>query len=137
VLVVDDEADLLEIAHAYLTEMGYSVLRADNAATALNSVTLFKEIDLMITDIMMPGGMDGVELAERARVLNPRLKIIFTSGYPSDALVERNGTRIDGPMLRKPYERSDFATIIRRTMEGPASPLSLHGPQSETAHIAR
>jgi PAS domain S-box-containing protein len=116
VLVVDDEPDLLEIAHAYLTEMGYSALRADNAASALNTLALYKEIDLMLTDIIMPGGMNGVELAEKARELSPRLKVIYSSGYPSDALVERNGTRIDGPMLRKPYQRADFAAIIQRTM---------------------
>ena len=116
VLVVDDEADLLEIAHAYLTEMGYSALRADNAASALNALALHKEIDLMLTDIIMPGGMNGVELAEKARELSPGLKVIYSSGYPSDALIERNGTRIDGPMLRKPYHRADFEAIIQRTM---------------------
>jgi signal transduction histidine kinase len=116
VLVVDDESDLQEIAQAYLTEMGYSILRADNAASALNTVALHKEIDLMITDIIMPGGMNGVELAEMARRLSPRLKVIYSSGYPSDALVEKNGTKINGPMLRKPYHRADFADIIQRTM---------------------
>jgi CheY-like chemotaxis protein len=116
VLVVDDEGDLQEIAHTYLTEMGYSALRADNAASALNAVALHKDIDLMITDIIMPGGMNGVELAEKARELSPGLKVIYSSGYPSDALIERNGTRIDGPMLRKPYHRADFEAIIQRTM---------------------
>ena len=118
VLVVDDEAELLEIAHAYLTEMGYSALRADNAASALKTVAQYKEIDLMITDILMPGGMNGVELAEKARKLRPNLKVVYSSGYPSDALAERNGTKIEDPMLRKPYQRAEFAAIIHRALHG-------------------
>ena len=117
VLVVDDEADLLEIAHAYLAEMGHSTLRADNAASALNVLAQYKEIDLMITDITMPGGMNGVALAKKARQLNPRLKVIYSSGFPADAIVERNGTTIDAPLLRKPYHRSEFSSIIQRTLE--------------------
>jgi CheY-like chemotaxis protein len=120
VLVVDDEPDLLEIAQAYLTEMGYTALRADNAARALDTLALHKEIDLMITDIIMPGGMNGAELARKARELSPRLKIIYSSGYPSDALVERSGTRVDGPLLRKPYQRAEFAAIIQRALQGAA-----------------
>jgi PAS domain S-box-containing protein len=121
VLVVDDETELLEIAQAYLTEMGYSAMRADNAASALNTLALHKEIDLMITDIIMPGGMNGVELAKKARELSPELKVIYSSGYPSDALVERSGTSVDGPLLRKPYQRSEFATMIQRTLDGQAT----------------
>jgi PAS domain S-box-containing protein len=120
VLVVDDEPDLLEIAHTYLTEMGYSALRADNAASALNTLAIYKEIDLMITDIIMPGGMNGAELAREARELNPKLKVIYSSGYPSDALVERSGTKVDGPLLRKPYQRAEFAAIIQRALHGAA-----------------
>jgi nitrogen-specific signal transduction histidine kinase/CheY-like chemotaxis protein len=118
VLVVDDEPELLEIAHEYLVAMGYSVLRADNAPSALKTIAEDREIDLMITDIIMPGGMNGVELAEKARLLSPRLKVIYSSGFPADALVERNGTRADDPMLRKPYQRMEFAAIVRRTLAG-------------------
>jgi CheY-like chemotaxis protein len=121
VLVVDDEADLLDIAHAYLTEMGFSALRADNASAALENLEQFKKVDLMITDIIMPGGMNGVELAEKARELIPDLKVIYSSGFPADALIERNGTRADDPMLRKPYNRAEFAAMIHRTLEGPAN----------------
>lgn len=117
VLVVDDEADLLEIAYAYLTDMGHSTFRADNAASALNTLAQYKEIDLMITDIIMPGGMNGVELAEKARQLNPKLRVIYSSGFPADALVERNGTTVDAPLLRKPYHRAEFSLLVQRTLE--------------------
>jgi CheY-like chemotaxis protein len=118
VLVVDDEPELLEIAHEYLVAMGYSVFGADNAASALKTIAEDREIDLMITDIIMPGGMNGVELAEKARLLSPRLKVIYSSGFPADALVERNRTRVDDPMLRKPYQRTEFAAMVRRTLAG-------------------
>ena len=118
VLVVDDEPELLEIAHEYLVAMGYSVLQADNAPSALKTIAEDREIDLMITDIIMPGGMNGVELAEKARLLSPRLKVIYSSGFPADALVERNRAKVDDPMLRKPYQRTEFAAIVRRTLAG-------------------
>jgi DNA-binding LytR/AlgR family response regulator len=61
--------------------------------------------------------MNGVELAEKARQLSPTLKVIYSSGFPADALIERNGTMVDAPLLRKPYQRAEFAAIIQRTME--------------------
>jgi len=117
VLVVDDEAALLEIAQAYLTEMGYSALLAEDAAAALEIVERFGEVDLMVTDIVMPGGMNGVELAQKARQLSPKLKIIYSSGFPADALTERSGMQVDAPLLRKPYQRAEFAAMIERAME--------------------
>jgi PAS domain S-box-containing protein len=121
VLVVDDEAALLEIAQAYLTEMGYSALLAEDSARALEIVTRFEEIDLMVTDIIMPGGMNGVDLARMARKLSPKLKIIYTSGFPADALSERSGMQVDAPLLRKPYQRAEFIAMIQRAMEEAAT----------------
>ena len=121
VLVVDDEPELLDIAHAYLTEMGYSVLQADNAASAMIMVEQYMEIDLLLTDIIMPGGMTGVELSEKIRQLRPDLKVIYTSGFPADAFTGRFGTKLDGPMLRKPYHRAEFLALIQRTMEAGGS----------------
>jgi CheY-like chemotaxis protein len=121
VLIVDDEEDLLEIARAYLTEMGYSAITANNAATALEAIAQYDGIELMVTDIIMPGGMNGVELAERARKVKPSLKVIYSSGFPADALMEKNGTMVDGPLLRKPYHRGEFNSLIQRIMEGMSS----------------
>ena len=112
VLVVDDETDLLEIACIYLSEMGYTVLQAENGSRALEAVARTPNIDLMITDVIMPGGMNGMELAQKVRQLSPGTKVIFSSGFPADALAERSGTAIDGPLLHKPYQRDEFAAII-------------------------
>jgi PAS domain S-box-containing protein len=117
ILVVDDEPDLLEIASAHLTEMGYTVLQAEDSASALKVFMQFDDIDLMVTDVIMPGGMNGVELARRARQLSPRTKVIFSSGFPADALAERSGTAVDGPLLHKPFQRAELASLVRRVME--------------------
>jgi PAS domain S-box-containing protein len=123
VLVVDDEVDLLEIAVAYLEDMGYRALHATDGARALEVLTREPGIDLLITDVMMPGGMNGVELARKVRELKPDVKIIYSSGFPSEALSERSGTQVDGPLLYKPYQRIEFSTAIRRVMEGDNTPL--------------
>jgi two-component SAPR family response regulator len=62
--------------------------------------------------------MNGVELAKKALVLRPSLKIIYSSGFPAEVLAEKSMPLIDGPLLHKPYQRAEFAAIIRRVMEG-------------------
>jgi PAS domain S-box-containing protein len=118
VLVVDDEVDLLDVALTYLAEMGFRSYEAIDGASALEAIAQHSEIDLMVTDIVMPGGMNGVDLVQRARVLRPDLKIVYSSGFPAEALAERSMQLVDGPMLHKPYQRADFAAIIHRVMEG-------------------
>ncbi|HUA93836.1 MAG TPA: PAS domain S-box protein [Terracidiphilus sp.] len=113
-LLVDDEADLLEIADAYLAELGYTVIRAGNGAEALAELERAGQVDLLVTDIIMPGKMNGIELAHRVRELRPEIKIIFTSGFPAEALAERSGKPEGGPLLHKPYQRAEFADIVRR-----------------------
>jgi PAS domain S-box-containing protein len=117
VLVVDDEVDLLEIALSYLADMGLTAYKAIDGASALEVIAQRSEIDLMVTDIVMPGGMNGVELAQKALALRPGLKIIYSSGFPAEALAEKSLPLVDGPLLHKPYQRAEFAAIIHRVME--------------------
>jgi PAS domain S-box-containing protein len=135
VLLVDDEPDLLEIANAYLTEMGYTVVQAENGASALEAAKDSEKIDLLVTDVIMPGGMNGAELAQRVRQLSPDTKVIFTSGFPSHALAERSGTTVDGPLLRKPYQRAEFVAMIHRTMEDAMQRWSQPAPSDAGAGI--
>ncbi len=116
VLVVDDEDDLLEIAIAYLRDMGHVALKANNAAIALDLAAREADLDLVITDILMPGGMNGVQLAQKLREQSPGIKIIYSSGFPADALAERGGVVSEGPILRKPYQREEFETILRQML---------------------
>jgi PAS domain S-box-containing protein len=120
-LIVDDEADLLDIADAYLAELGYTVLRAEDSASALAAIERAGDIDLMVTDVIMPGEMNGIELAEKVRQKWPQIRIIFTSGFPAEALAERSGKLEGGPLLHKPYLRAEFADMVRRSMSASAS----------------
>jgi PAS domain S-box-containing protein len=116
-LVVDDETDLLEVAQVYLAEMGFTVIQAKDGASALKLIAQHSEIDLIVADIAMPGGMNGAELVQKARVLRPALKIIYSSGFPADVLAERTSFLLDGPLLRKPYQRAEFTAMVQRVME--------------------
>jgi PAS domain S-box-containing protein len=118
VLVVDDEVDLLDVALAYLAEMGFRSYDAIDGTSALKALSQHSEINLMVTDIVMPGGMSGVDLVQRARVLRPGLRIIYSSGFPAEALAEKNMQLMDGPLLHKPYQRAEFAAMIQCVMEG-------------------
>jgi DNA-binding NarL/FixJ family response regulator len=66
----------------------------------------------------MPGGMNGAELAQKALALRPNLKIIYSSGFPAEALAEKSMPLASGPLLHKPYQRAEFEAIIHRIMEG-------------------
>jgi PAS domain S-box-containing protein len=119
-LLVDDEADLLDIADAFLAELGYTVIRAGDGASALAALEQAGVIDLMVTDIIMPGKMNGIELAQKVRALRPGIKVIYTSGFPAEALAERSGKLEGGPLLHKPYQRAEFADMVRKSVN--ASP---------------
>jgi PAS domain S-box-containing protein len=118
VLVVDDEVDLLDIAVAYLEQMGYTALQAIDGASALTLLGRETDIVLVITDVIMPGGMNGVELIQKIRQQLPAIKVIYSSGFPADALAERSGTIVDGLLLHKPYQRAEFDAMVRRALEG-------------------
>ena len=119
-LLVDDEADLLDVADAFLAELGYTVIRAGDSVAALAALEQAGAIDLMVTDIIMPGKMNGIELARKVRELRPGVKVIYTSGFPAEALAERSGKLEGGPLLHKPYQRAEFADMVRRSVS--ASP---------------
>jgi len=132
VLVVDDEVDLIEVALSYLAEMGLKTFEANDGISALEMLAQHREIDLLITDIVMPGGINGAELAQRAQVLYPKLKIIYSSGFPAKALGETTMPRADGLILRKPYRLLEFAAAVRSVMEaGNDTPTELECSHSD------
>jgi PAS domain S-box-containing protein len=118
VLVVDDEPDLLETATTYLNEMGYTTYQAHDGPSALEVIERNADLDLMVTDIVMPGGMNGVELAQKVRQRLPNVKLIYSSGFPADALTNRSLHLADIPLLQKPYERAGFGAVVSAAMEG-------------------
>ena len=118
ILVVEDQPDVGDLAEAILKDFGYEVLRAGNGAEAIAVLESDAPIDLLFTDLIMPGGMNGVMVAREGRRLRSRLKVLLTTGY-AEASIERvdaRGTEFD--LIGKPYKRVDLATRIRQVLDG-------------------
>jgi two-component system NtrC family sensor kinase len=111
VLVVEDEPDVMAMAVENLTELGYATLTAPDAASALRHLASDARIDILFSDVVMPGGMNGVELVAEARRLRPGLRVLLTSGY--SASVNARQLPPDVPLLAKPYRRDDLAAKLR------------------------
>jgi len=121
ILVVDDESALREIACSYLENLGYQVSYASNAKQALEILSEGRTFDLLFSDIIMPGGMDGYQLAIAAKKLDPSLNIMLTSGFtkcPQFANDEDNAliATLTGNTLNKPYGRSALAKAVRQAL---------------------
>ena len=112
ILVVEDNEDLLETASAMLTTFGYQVLCARNGAEAIQMLRSGQQFELLFSDIVMPNGMNGVELAREARQLRKEIKVLLTSGYAGDAL-ERYRAVDEFPIIDKPYRLADLARRLR------------------------
>ena len=117
VLIVDNEPDLLEVAHAYLKELGLQPLEAKDGESALAMLKLHSEIDLMITDIAMDYEMSGIQLVETALALRPDLKVIYSSGLSDEALSAKSSALGSVRLLRKPYMQAEFTESVRQVMK--------------------
>ena len=113
VLVVEDNAIVRSVAVARLEELGHSVLEADTAAAALELLASAARIDLLFTDVVIPGGMGGLDLARRALELRPEIRVIFTSGYATAFSVVGD---LPGEFLQKPYRDEDLKRVLRRAL---------------------
>jgi signal transduction histidine kinase len=118
ILAVEDDEDVLELAASALNDLGYSVLTATNAAEALDILRTADRLDVLFSDVIMPGGMNGAQLAVEARRIRPDLKVLLTSGYTAEALVHEHGLPDDLLVLGKPYRHEDLANKIRLVMNG-------------------
>ncbi len=119
ILMVEDHAALLELTELQLTALGYRVRTAENGAAALLLIESGLEIDLLFTDIVMPGGMSGYELAARACAFRPGgFKVLFTSGFAGDA---KGAAAFSGyaPLLPKPYRKYELANAMRDALDRP------------------
>jgi PAS domain S-box-containing protein len=116
ILVVEDDRLVRENLIDQLQALGYRVLAATTAPEALEIVRQPGPIDLLFTDIVMPGGMDGVQLANQAQALRPKLRVLFTSGYPEHADIEFGGCEFCGDLLEKPYRRMEVAASLRKVL---------------------
>jgi CheY-like chemotaxis protein len=111
VLVVEDDEIVLETAIENLHDLGYTTLRARDAAEAMAILDSTAHIDILFSDVVMPGWMNGVDLAIEARRVRPDIGIALTSGYIPAATDE---IPAGVPMLPKPYLQADLSTVLRR-----------------------
>ena len=117
ILVVDDRIEVAELAQDMLESLGYRVRMVNSANEALQLIRAGEPVDLLFTDLIMPGHMNGVVLAREARRMLPSLKILLTTGYASES-IERHGADGEFPVLDKPYRHDELARKIRIVLDG-------------------
>jgi len=100
-----------------LTGLGYTVVTASAGAPALDILRERPDIDLLLTDVVLPGGMNGRQIAEAAQVMRPKLKVLYTSGYSENAIVHHGRLDRDVNFLGKPYRRSELAAKVRDVLD--------------------
>ncbi len=117
ILVVEDEAAVRRIAVALLSELGYRVLAAGTGAQALAILGDHKDINLVFSDIVMPGGMTGIELARHVYENYPELKVMLTSGHSDTAIFDSNFLQNGEAVLNKPYLKEELARAVRDVLD--------------------
>jgi DNA-binding NtrC family response regulator len=117
ILLVEDNADVQSIAMSMLEQLGYTAITADNADKAMEILAGRNDIDLVLSDIVMPGKFDGMALARRLRDDRPEMPILLTTGY-AKSVVE---PFTEFPLLRKPYQLSALAHAVRKALDGRAA----------------
>jgi CheY-like chemotaxis protein len=115
ILVVEDDDDVLDVTSAMLTELGYQVLRARNGSEAIQMLKSDMGFDLLFSDVRMPQGMSGVELAREAKRLRNGIKVLLTSGYAEDVLA-RYRALDEFPIINKPFNQAELARRLRSAL---------------------
>lgn len=117
VLLVEDNVSVRSATSALLTQLNYKVIQADKVSTALEIVRGGEHIDVVFSDIVMPGGLSGFDLALQLNNLRSALPAVLTSGFPDTAHRESGGT-FEGRILLKPYTHQELANVIRSALDG-------------------
>jgi CheY-like chemotaxis protein len=115
ILLVEDEPQLRRSVRRQLDGLGYQVLEADAGEAALDILRSNPEVDLLFTDLVMPGGMSGFDLVRHARALIPGLKVLLTTGYAAET--DETITNIREPILKKPYKKEKLTRALREALK--------------------
>ncbi|MEI9994833.1 MAG: CHASE3 domain-containing protein [Rhizomicrobium sp.] len=124
ILVVEDDAGVRAAVVDILGDLGYSVLKAESAEQGLAVISSGARIDLLFTDVVMPGSMNTRDFARRAQELRPGLKVLYTSGYTQNAIVHNGRLDDDAFLLSKPYRKDDLARKLRSLLDGTPPPIA-------------
>ncbi len=118
VLVVDDEPTVRMLVTDVLSDLGYAALEAEDGPAGLKILQSKARVDLLITDVGLPGGMNGRQVADAARALRPELRVLFITGYAENAVVGNGQLEPGMAVLTKPFAMDDLASSIRGLIEG-------------------
>jgi PAS domain S-box-containing protein len=118
ILVVEDEDSVRTHSVEVLRELGYHVFEASDGPSALRVLERETRIDLLFTDVVLPGGMTGAQVAARARGLHPALKVLFTTGYARNAIFHHGRLDKGVHLITKPFSFTDLATKVRDVLDG-------------------
>jgi PAS domain S-box-containing protein len=116
VLLVEDEPQVLQFVSTQLTSLGYKVTAVSNGHEALDLLEQGHCFDVLFTDVVLPKGLNGVEVARRASAIRPELKVLLTSGYPEEVFQQHGGLNDDTILLRKPYRRKELEHALAETL---------------------
>jgi CheY-like chemotaxis protein len=122
ILVVEDDEDVRSYSTDSLRDLGYSVVEATNGRAALQILESHPEITILFTDVGLPGGMNGRQLAEEARKQRPNLKVLFTTGYARNAIVHDGRLDPGVELLTKPFSQSALGEKLRDIIDAKSSP---------------
>jgi PAS domain S-box-containing protein len=117
ILVVEDDTPVRDYVMTQLRSLGYRVLSAANANEAIAILDSTAQIDLLFTDVIMPGAMNGRQLADEAIKRRPLLKVLYTSGYTENAIIHHGRLDAGVLLLAKPYRKSELARMVRKGLE--------------------
>ena len=115
-LVVEDEPRVRKLTVTRLRTLGYRVLEAANGPAALDLLRAAPDVDLVFTDLVMPGGMTGADLARQIYATRPNVRVLFTSGYAEPELLKQ-GLAQGARWLKKPYTATDLARTLREIFD--------------------
>jgi CheY-like chemotaxis protein len=118
ILVVEDEASVRAYSVEALRELGYVVIEASDGPTAIRLLESGTQVSLLFTDVVLPGGMTGAQVAARARELRPGLKVLFTTGYARNAIFHHGRLDKGVQLLTKPFSLTDLAAKVRDILDG-------------------
>jgi CheY-like chemotaxis protein len=116
ILLVEDEASVRQYASTQLASLGYRVLAAGDGPEALSILRQHADVALLLTDIVLPGGLSGPRLAEQALALRPGLKVLYSSGYTANEILHHGRVDAGALLLPKPYRRADLARKVRAAL---------------------
>jgi len=137
VLVVDDDAMVRKSVVAQLTSLGYGIVEASSPAEALEVIASKKPLDLVFSDIVMPGPIDGIELARLIRARRPDLKVLLTSGYPDlKATRSSEDSYVQWDILKKPYRRPDLKKALEDLLGASGAPHGGRGERNGAQEVA-